>query len=211
MTTYIIGAGCFYGLDESPNAEDLVIAADGGLAHLNALNITPDLVIGDMDSLGYMPQHPHVIKLPVEKDVTDTEAALHEGLNRGYTQFHLYGCTGGRPDHTLSNIQMLHFLSLQGAQGYLHDETTIMTVIHNDSFSLPSGGFGHLSILSLEPESRGVTLSGLEYSLENACITHHQSLGISNELTGLPCQITVEEGTLLIIWPRTIPRKKTAN
>ncbi len=204
MTCYIIGAGCFYGLDEYPQSGDLVIAADGGLVHLNALGNTPDLVIGDMDSLGYAPDHPHVMLLPVEKDVTDTEAALQEGLNRGCTQFHLYGCTGGRPDHTLSNIQMLHFLALQGAQGYLHDETTIMTVIHNSDFSLPPGGSGYLSVLSLEPESRGVTLSGLKYPLKNASITHHQSLGISNELTGAPCRIAVEEGTLLVIWPREV-------
>lgn len=92
------------------NDGDLCIAADGGMDHLSEIGLTPDIVLGDMDSL----ENEDVIRsqradfcvkrLPAEKDDTDMLAAIKEGLAAGYRQFELYGALGGRIDHTLANI-----------------------------------------------------------------------------------------------------------
>ena len=55
-----------------------------------------DLVVGDFDSLAYVPEHPGVVRLTPEKDDTDAGWALREGLRLGYREFVIYGGTGGR-------------------------------------------------------------------------------------------------------------------
>ena len=114
---YIVGAGEDCGLDFTPTAEDLVIAADGGYEKLRQASIRPDLVIGDFDSLGAAPEGEKVITLPVVKDVTDTWAAIELGKERGYGEFWLYGCTGGRFEHTMANVQTLAALAAAAALG----------------------------------------------------------------------------------------------
>ena len=79
---YIIGAGDFFGLRETPDDSDYVIAADAGYEYCTENCIIPDLVLGDFDSLGKAPKHPNVMQLPVEKDDTDTMFALKLGLER---------------------------------------------------------------------------------------------------------------------------------
>ena len=126
---YIVGAGEDCGLDFVPHEEDLVIAADGGYAKLQAVGIHPDLVIGDFDSLGAAPNEREVIVLPTVKDVTDTWAAIELGKERGYTEFWLYGCTGGRFEHTLANVQTLAALAEQGMQGWLVGKDQLTTAV----------------------------------------------------------------------------------
>ena len=88
MACLIFGAGSFYGLPRSVEAGDLVIAADGGWHVCQMLGITPDLLLGDFDSLGEVPEFGHILRLPVEKDDTDMVRAVKEGLARGETEFH---------------------------------------------------------------------------------------------------------------------------
>ena len=78
-TCYIVGAGAFYDRNFAPGAGDFVIAADGGYGTLTARGTAMDLVVGDFDSMGFRPDHPNVVDLPVEKNDTDTLAALRLG------------------------------------------------------------------------------------------------------------------------------------
>ena len=109
-TCYIVGAGDFTSRGLAPAEGDLLIAADGGYDWLRQSRLTPDFLLGDLDSLGVLPSLPAKTKLlryPVEKDDTDTALALEEGWNRGYRSFALYGCGGGRPDHFMANLQTM--------------------------------------------------------------------------------------------------------
>ena len=91
-TCYIYGAmPC--GSTEKLEKGDLLIAADGGYAYLQGQK--PDLVVGDFDSLGYVPEGEQIIRHPVQKDDTDMLLAVREGLKRGYRKFVLYGGIGG--------------------------------------------------------------------------------------------------------------------
>ena len=200
---YIVGAGEDCGVDFSPQAGDLVIAADGGYRLLRESGIRPDLVIGDFDSLGAAPEGEQVITLPVVKDVTDTWAAIELGKQRGYAAFRLYGCTGGRMDHTLANVQTLAVLAAQGMQGWLVSETQEITAISGKTVFFDQRCSGTVSVFAHTDRCTGVTIRGLQYELENAELTNRFPLGVSNAFVGRAAEISVKEGILVLVYPRT--------
>lgn len=180
---------------------DLVIAADGGLRHTEKLGITPDVVLGDFDSLGYTPAGANVF--PVEKDDTDSMLAVRHGLRLGYREFFLYGSLDGpRLDHTIANFQVLTFLAEHGAYGYLVGRDYILTVLKDGSLTFPAGAEGTISVFCMGRDAKGVTERGLYYPLEDAVLTSGFPLGASNHFTGAEAEISVEDGCLLILWDR---------
>lgn len=195
---YIVGAGECSRLLLNLKKEDYVIAVDGGYEYLEGNRI--DLVIGDFDSLSYVPEHPNVIVLKPEKDDTDMMAALKEGLKRGYETFYIYGGCGGRIDHTLANIQSLAYLSQQGARGYLLYDNQVITIIQNDSIVFQRDKKGYVSVFSFGEKAEGVTLKGLKYPLENAVLSDKFPLGVSNEFTGVMSEISVKKGRLIVVY-----------
>ena len=191
----------FSGLLQPVGADDLVIAADGGLTHTAALGITPDVILGDFDSLGYTPEGANVF--PVEKDDTDAMLAVRRGLALGYREFLLYGSLDGpRLDHTVANFQTLQFLADRNARGVLVGNTTLVTVIRNGTLLFPENAEGTVSVFCSGPDARGVTLEGLYYPLERGTLCAGFPLGVSNHFTGVPARVTVEDGSLLVIWER---------
>ena len=180
---------------------DFVLAADGGLAHTQKLGIVPNEILGDFDSLGYTPQGANVF--PVEKDDTDAMLAVRRGLSLGYRSFVLYGSLDGpRLDHTVANFQTLQFLTDRGAAGYLVGRDYLVTVVKDGSIAFPAGCEGTVSVFCMGSDARGVSLEGLYYPLENGILTPGFPLGVSNHFTGKEARITVENGSLLVLWDR---------
>ena len=201
---FIFAAGSYYDDPICPNKGDLVIAADAGFLQAKKRNIPLSLAIGDMDSLQNAPDFANAIILPSEKDDTDTLAAIRVGLEKGYRLFHIYGGTGGeRFDHTLANIQCLAFLSKKGARGYLYGKNQIITAITDGSISFPRGKSGFISVFSLDGIAEGVTEKGLKYTLDKAQLKNDFPIGVSNRfLPDEECFISVEKGTLIIVYPK---------
>ena len=83
-----------------------IICADGGLLIAREIGLSPDLLIGDYDSMD-IPDIDGIIKLPMEKDMTDTEAAIDLAVFYGATHVTILGGLGGRFDHTMGNLGML--------------------------------------------------------------------------------------------------------
>ena len=180
---------------------DLVIAADGGLTHTQKLGVTPHIILGDFDSLGYTPEGANVF--PVEKDDTDAMLAVRRGLSLGYREFWLYGSLDGpRLDHTIANFQTLQFLCDHGAFGYLIGNDYIVTAVKNGELRFPAEAKGTVSVFCLGADARGVTLKGLHYPLEEGTLTAGFPLGVSNHFTGSPARIRVEDGSLLVLWDK---------
>ena len=181
--------------------EDFVIAADGGLAHTEKLGIVPNEILGDFDSLGHVPAGANVF--PVEKDDTDAMLAVRRGLELGYREFILYGSLDGpRLDHTVANFQTLQYLADHGAVGYLVGNSCIVTVVKEAAISFPAGKEGTISVFCMGADAEGVTLEGLYYPLERGKLTAGFPLGVSNHFTGKPVKISVETGSLLVLWDR---------
>ena len=197
----IFCAAGFDSLAEEISKGDLVIAADGGLKHTEKLGLTPDVVLGDFDSLGFVPEGAGVF--PVEKDDTDAMLAVRCGLDRGYRQFVIYGgLDGDRLDHTLANFQALQYLADRDAAGYLVGKKYLATVVKDGRLSFPAEAGGILSVFCLGPDAAGVTLSGLKYPMENGTLSSGFPLGVSNHFTGEKSSISVKNGSLLVLWDR---------
>lgn len=188
----------------------LVIAADRGLAHLEKRGVVPHLIVGDFDSLGRIPQGEHIIRHPVEKDDTDMMLAVKTGLEQGCRRFLLYGGLGGRLDHTYSNLQTLVYLARHGASGWLLGQGMAVTALRNGRMDFAPGRDGSLSVFCPDGEARGVTLTGLYYPLHDAVLTSAFPLGVSNQFTGQAASVSVEDGTLLLMWEQpegTLPEQ----
>jgi thiamine pyrophosphokinase len=197
---YIVGASNAEDLYIAPDQKHFIIAADGGLTYLEKQGISPDLTIGDFDSLGYVPQNGSILQHPPEKDDTDMVLAIREGQQRGYNTFVLYGGLGGRLDHTYANLQALCYLANCGAVGYLLGDGTAVTAIKQREIRFGAEENGMLSVFCAGSCARGITLQGFKYPLEHGVFTAEIPLGVSNEFLGIPSRIAVSDGTLLVMW-----------
>ena len=195
----------------SVTEEDYVIAVDGGLSYCGLLHVEPDLIIGDCDSMTEQEKlaveqlqqtvPEKICRLPECKDDTDMLAAIKRGLELGYRRFVLLGGLGGRLEHTLGNLQLLDWLSTQGAVGFLAGEKTVVTALRDGSLTFPPAMSGYLSVLCSSGTAHGVTLSNLKYPLTGYDMTSSFPIGVSNEfLPDRPAAVSVKDGCLLLIW-----------
>ena len=199
----IFCAADFHGLIAPIEKDAFIIAADGGLAHVKKLGITPNGILGDFDSLGYTPEDS--IVFPVEKDDTDAMLAVRKGLELGYREFYLYGSLDGpRLDHTVANFQTLQFLCDHGAFGYLIGKDYMVTAVKDGVLRFPASCTGIFSVFCLGRDAEGVTIRGGKYEAENVTLSAGFPLGVSNHFEGKEVTISVEQGSLLILWiPKT--------
>lgn len=205
--------------DVLPPQRDFLIAADAGLRYLERAALRPDLVVGDWDTLGAPPQHDSLVALPRIKDVTDTFAAMEAGAERGYRHFLLYGCLGGRVEHTIANLQHLAWLAARGMQGALIGDGQAVTLLAGprtlafaagdapletgtilDALPIDRRRGSFLSAFSYGEETRGVTMEGLQYTLDDATLTSTFPLGVSNEFLGGPARLSWNSGMLLLVF-----------
>ncbi len=195
---YIIGAGEFFGLRRRPREDDFVIAADGGYRYCLAEKLKIDLLLGDFDSLGEVPDFDSVVRVPVEKDDTDTMLAVKKGLSLGYRSFRIFGGTGGRLDHTLANLQSLLYLARYGAKGWLYDKDFVYSAIMNETVTLKGAEGGIFSLFAMDGPARGVSIRGGKYPLQDAELRPDFPLGVSNHFLAGEAEITVKDGALII-------------
>ncbi len=204
MDCYIFGAG-----EESlpltcpPRSDVLVIAADGGYDAACRAFGTPDLVVGDMDSLGYTPKGVAAVCHPREKDETDLFLGVEEGRARGADRFLIYGALGARLDHTVANLQVLARLAEDGIEGYLFgaDDTAVAALRGGERLEFSADYYGTVSVLALGTDAVGVTLHGMKYPLEDGVLRSTFPLGISNEFSEEGGSVSVKEGVLLVFFP----------
>ena len=199
---FIFAAGTFYGLRQRPRPGDLVLAADPGYETCRRAGIVPDLLLGDFDSMDQPADFDRVRRVPVEKDDTDTMLAVKTGLEQGCGEFYLYGGTGGkRLDHTVANFQTLYYLRRQGARGYLYDNEFVWTVLENETVRIKKTvEWGLLSVFCLGARAEGVTITGVQYPLNQAELTADFPLGVSNHILEDQAMVQVERGALLAGW-----------
>jgi len=203
MACVIFCAGEFDRLLRPLEKGDIVIAADGGLKHTQTLGITPDIILGDFDSLGYVPRGSELH--PVEKDDTDAMLAAKRGLALGCREFLFYGSLDGpRLDHTVANFQTLAYLEEHGARGRLIGLRQQVTLLKNGTLTFPKDAKGNISVFAFGGEAEGVSIRGLYYNLEKGTLTPAFPLGVSNHFIGEEAEVSVEKGRLLIVYDISI-------
>lgn len=184
---------------EKLRAEDYVIFCDSGLKHLEGLQVTPNLIVGDFDSH----ENPHLdaetIVLPCEKDDTDTVFAVKEAVKRGFDDVLLLGVVGARLDHTLGNVSILLYLDSLGKKGCIIDDYSEMEIVSDRPVSI-CDQYSFFSLLNITGFAKGITITGAKYPLNGGEITCEYQYGISNEvLPGQTARVSVAEGKLLLI------------
>ena len=200
---YIIGAGDIADPHIKVTDSDYVICADGGYKYKSLLGRECDMVVGDFDSLGTVPKTDNKIIAPTEKDETDMMLAVNLGLEKGYRNFVILGALGGaRNDHSVANIQLLHYITSKGARGTIYHSDEIFAAFSNGTLTLDADLKGYVSVFSLTDESRGVTIEKLKYTLDGATLYSYMPIGVSNEFLGRESSIAVEEGSLLVVYKK---------
>jgi len=186
---------------------DYLVAVDGGLRHLIALNLIPHLLIGDLDSVDeqLLPdleaQGVQIMRFPPAKDQTDLELALYQVLAQGFRQILVVAALGGRLDQTLGNLSLLTSPDLEAIDVQLDDGSERIFIIrsHLDFACEP------VEIVSLVPWGStvsGITTTGLQYPLEDETLYPHQTRGISNVSIGSQVSIQIETGLLICLHSR---------
>lgn len=186
-------------------AEDHIIAADGGLRLAKQLGVMPALIVADLDSISGEAAEKTglpLMRLPCEKDDTDTLAAVKTAYEKGYRNFLLLGCTGGRMDHTVAAICVLEWLLNRGGRALLADERNRLELLAPGAHRLkPTSGW-KLSLFAYGGSVGGLTLRHVKYPLTDAVLTTEFPLGVSNEFTEEDAEITFQTGKLLVFRSR---------
>ncbi len=198
-------------LKEKKSEYDYFIAADLGYEKAKDAGITPNLLVGDFDSISQFPlsllaTHPsdlyatQIKQYPIDKDYSDTQLAIEEGISLGYRHFYVYGALGGdRFSHSLANIQTMCGIKSKGIDVTLVGEKEIVYLVKDNSLTLSLQTNSSFSIFSLTETSEGVSIDGAKYPLSNHTLTNTLPLGLSNTSTEDTITISVNKGTLLVI------------
>lgn len=185
---------------------DTIICADGGAEYAYRCGIIPNYLIGDFDSIDinifeyFEDQKTEIIRFSREKDYTDTEICVKKALELNCDEICILAGIGGRMDHSLGNIGLLHIISDRGSRGYIASEDCNIYLCNSDSDLSIKGNIGDVvSILPFKDDVHGVTLKGLKYPLNDAYIEFGLPIGLSNEMLENECMISIKSGELLVI------------
>ena len=197
----IAGGDCDSSLLQTVCDTDFVIAADSGLTHCKSNNIVPDLLVGDFDSYsGELPLGVETVMLPTHKDDTDLLFASRCGIERGFTDFVIFGGFGSRPDQSFAMYSTLIWLvnAAENVRASAVCSGFEVFIIKNSSISFTSDNNRYLSVFSVDGDALGVTISGAEYPLSDAKLTERFPIGVSNCPLN-DTTVSVKNGTLLIM------------
>ncbi len=191
------------GVSERPAPDDLVIAADSGLCTARLFGIEPGVLVGDFDSTedpGELPGA-EILRVPAEKDDTDTQLAASVACRRGATSLVIVGGFGGRLDHSLANLALLEELSLRGVSAILTNGRTRARFVRNDGVLLVRDpAYRYFSILPCSEKVKGVTVEGGKYPLRNATLLRRSAgFSIANEIVKNAALITIRKGSAWIL------------
>lgn len=180
--------------------DDFIVAADGGWRLAERLGVVPAAVVADFDSseIPNLPDCVDVVRLPVRKDCTDTAAAVTYALEKGYTDYLLLGCVGGRLDHQYAATQLLVQLAQKGCRAVLADGDNRITAITTSPYEAqPMDGWS-LSLFAFGGTVHGLSIRHAAYELAGYDLQPSDPLCVSNAVDGAPCEITFADGTLLV-------------
>lgn len=178
--------------------DDYILAADGGFDFALRLGLTPNVLVGDMDSISSVPDNLEVIRLPKDKDDTDTHYCAKLALQRGYDSVTIAGGMTGRLDHTLANLHTLAFLTNNGARACMLDKNSGIYMCKDRLELEPETGHT-LSMFAYGGAAHGVSISGVKFPLNNATLTPDFPWGVSNVAASAIVNITVNEGLVYAV------------
>ena len=177
---------------------NFILAADSGYDWCKKCGVTPNLVIGDFDSINdSIESSVKTLKFPIKKDETDFSLCLQFLIENGVKLVDVFGANGGRIDHTLGAILSIVEAYDEGINSTIKTETSSMFIV-GESVTLQKAE-GYVSIFAVGGDASCVTLEGFEYPLNNFNLKCSSPLGVSNKIVSNTAKITLKSGKLLVI------------
>jgi thiamine pyrophosphokinase len=187
----------------SISENDLIIAIDGGFKRCLELNLSPHILIGDLDSLDaalldkILPGCEKIIH-PAQKDETDTQLAVQYCVEHKVPEIFVCNDLGGRFDHSLALVQNLLQAHRNGLKASIVSSSQILQILDSrHTFTYPVNTI--ISLISITEKTDFISSKGLAYPLNNLTLYNWQSRGISNHSTESIQTIEIAEGTALAI------------
>ena len=177
---------------------NLIIAADSGYDKCIKCGITPQLIVGDFDSVSaHIPQDIKRLTFPSRKDKTDFMLCLEYCKEQHYENVTVFGAWGGRIDHSLGAVFALLEIAEHNLYPRLVTENSTVFVACEDC-AIPKNN-GYASIFALGEDAKGLTLKGFDYTLNNATLKCCSQLGVSNKIIDNVGEISLKQGKLLVV------------
>jgi thiamine pyrophosphokinase len=193
-------------LSQLIDSTDLVIAADGGANICSGLGLIPDTLVGDFDSIKqevlevYEKKGVEILRHSPRKDATDLELALEHAVDRGAERVWLLGALGGRWDMSLANIMLAAADRFKDIKVSLVNQDCSMHILQpGRSHSIIGFSGQNVSLIPLQGDVYGVTLTGFEYLLNSQPIKLGSSLGVSNVMVAEQASVQHSRGVLLCL------------
>lgn len=187
------------------NIYELIIAVDGGANHLYKMGIVPNYILGDLDSIDndvrsyYENSNVVFKKFPSKKDEIDSQLAVLLVEEVGLLGIDIYAGLGGRIDHELANIQLLYYILDRGMYPRIISDKEEIYILKDDEMNL-KGNIGDIvSIIPIRGDVRGLTLTNMEYSVDELDLKYSVTRGISNVMNSEDVFINVRDGCILVI------------
>lgn len=169
---------------------EFLICADGGLKHLEKLEIKPDIVAGDFDS-AQKPENIETIVYPAEKDLTDFEIVLNIAEEKGFDEIKVTCALGGRYDHELANIMLL----TKYKNAVIEDENNLIFAVEKNE---KIENFIGATFSIIPTEKSVISLKGVKYPLDEREINVGDTLTVSNIVSSDCAEISVLSGKILV-------------
>ena len=182
---------------------NFVVAVDGGSRHIKALGLTPDVLLGDFDSIegykSFLDQYPSVdvMEFPPKKNYTDSELAVEYVIDQNPDKVTLVGCIGSRMDHTFATVLLLKKFLDAGIDARMLNENNEIRLI-DGNYDIEGRVGDLMSLVPVTMQASGIYLHGFEYPLNDATLVLGSSTGISNVFASEKARIELREGLLLV-------------
>lgn len=203
----VAGGSVEYAMKKRIRKSEYVIGVDRGAYWLLENHVTPDMVIGDFDSVSQRQRAAieqaviNTIKYPKEKDATDLELAIDAAISMEPKRIELFGVIGTRMDHTWAGIQLLQTIKSHNILGCIVDNFNEISLLSGFSSLHKSQTYSYVSFFPIDSRAT-ITLTGFRYNVSRRVFVSGSSLGVSNEIISSPAKVVVHDGTLLMIRSR---------
>lgn len=206
MKTVIISNGEIYDYNFCYNiiqSADKIICADGGTRHAINMKLTPDVIMGDMDSSAaqyieyFRKKGAEVIQYPQDKDKTDTHICVEFALTFS-TEIVLLGATGSRIDHMIANVSLLKLGIEKNIPVSIIDNKNHIHMI-KDSIKIEGTKGDFFSLIPFTEKVEGICTRGAHYELTEAEMELGNPYGVSNCFENNIVEVSIKKGYLLVI------------
>ncbi len=191
---------------ESVRQDDFILCADGGALNAVRLGLTPDVILGDFDSLSdeilqdFRHQGITIIKYPMEKDKTDLELAMDYAIELGATEIVVFTALGGRMDQMLGNVLLATQENYKSARiAYISGLQTGYILRDENALELYGMAGDILSVIPLSPEVHVKALHGVVWPLDNEVLEFGSSLSLSNRFAENLARIVLKSGICMVV------------